>query len=152
VAYKYSSAKGHQQMLKRYGIILAVIFAITLITTSCSNNQQLRPPGSTSVGGARIETALEANDNLVITESQTTFEKNQQFYFYFNNNRSFQSEQLTVQLIDNRNERILAESDYEVNPDQYELTDKIWFGSEGMFTIVVKVDGEVRATREVIIE
>ncbi len=139
-------------MLKRYGIILAVIFAITLITTSCSNNQQLRPPGSTSVGGARIETALEANDNLVITESQTTFEKNQQFYFYFNNNRSFQSEQLTVQLIDNRNERILAESDYEVNPDQYELTDKIWFGSEGMFTIVVKVDGEVRATREVIIE
>lgn len=139
-------------MLKRYGIIMAVIFTIALITISCSNNQQLRPPGSTSVGGARIETALEANDNLVITESQTTFETNQQFYFYFNNNRSFQSEQLTVQLIDNRNERILAESDYEVNPDQYELTDKIWFGSEGMFTIVVKVDGEVRATREVIIE
>ncbi len=139
-------------MLKRYGIILAVIFAITLITSSCSNNQQLRPPGSTSVGGARIETALEVNDNLAITESQTTFETNQQFYFYFNNNRSFQTDQLTVQLIDNRNDRILAESDYEVDPDQYELTDKIWFGSEGMFTIVVKVDGEVRATREVIIE
>ena len=43
----------------------------------------------------------------------------------------------------------MAESDYELNPDQYELTDKIWFGSEGMFTIVVKVDGEIRATREV---
>ncbi len=139
-------------MLKRYGLVLAVFFAITLITSSCSNNQQLRPPGSTSVGGARIETALEVNDNHVITESQTTFETNQHFYFYFNNNRSFQSDQLTVQLIDNRNDRVLAESDYEVNPDQYELTDKIWFGSEGMFTIVVKVDGEVRATREVIIE
>ncbi len=139
-------------MLKRYGIILVIIFAITLIATSCSNNQQLRPPGSTSVGGARIETALEVNDNLVITESQTNFEKNQQFYFYFNNNRPFESDQLTVQLVDNRDERILAESDYEVNPDQYEKTDRIWFGSEGMFTIVVKVDGEVRATREVIIE
>ncbi len=139
-------------MFRRYVLFLTVIYVIIMIGTSCSNSQQTRPPGSTSVGGATIKTALEINGDFETIESQTNFEPNQEFYFYFHNNLSFGSDQISVQLIDNNDEKILAETDYEVDPDNSQLYDRIWFGSRGMYTIVVKVDGEVRATREIIIE
>ncbi len=140
-------------MFKHYTILMIILFAIISFGISCSSNDaETRTPGSTSVGGANILTGPEVNEDLEITETQTSFEPNQEFYFHFHNNMPFNSELVTVQLVGNSDEKILAESDYEVDPEDAELTDKIWFGSRGMHTIIVMVDGETRATREVLIE
>ncbi len=139
-------------MIKQYSIIFAVVITIIFIGAACSNDEQPPPPAGTSVGGAQLETGLDIDDQWEIVFTQTTFQANEEFHFNFNNNTAFDSELVTVQLIGNSNEKVLAESDYEVDPDDYSVTDKIWFGSPGRYTIVVKVGGEVRATQEVIIE
>ncbi len=136
----------------RFFLIMTVFITIIVVITSCGNDEQIRPPGSTSVGGAVIKTTLELEDEFELIDLQTKFEPNQEFYFYFHNNLPFGSEQITIQLINNSDERILAEKNYDVNPDENKWYDKVWFGSRGMYTIAVKIDGEVRATREVIIE
>ncbi len=140
-------------MVKQYSLLTAILIALLLAVTSCGNDTEVtRTPGGTSVGGANITTGLEIDEDYVVTEPQTSFEPNQEFYFYFHNNLPFGSEEVTVQLIDNSDDQVLAENSYDVDPDAAELTDKIWFGSTGMFTIAAKVDGELRATREVLIE
>ncbi len=139
-------------MNRRFTLYMVVIIIIIIIITSCGNEVQTRPPGSTSVGGAVIKTTLELKDEFESIELQTNFDPNQEFYFYFHNNLPFGSEQITVQLISNSDDRILAETNYDVNPEEIEWYDKVWFGSRGMYTIAVKIDSEVRATREVVIE
>lgn len=138
-------------MIKHYSIFSALFITIFLVVAACGNDEQL-PPTGTSVGGSILETGLEVDEELNITSVQTTFMPNEVFYFHFHNNVVFDSERVTVQLIGNSNEKVLAESDYDVNPDEDSLTDKIWFGSPGRYTIAVKVGGEIRATQEVIVE
>lgn len=140
-------------MNKRNAIILTVTIAALLMLTSCNEEEeQMRTPGSTSVGGAVILTGVEIDDEWEIVEPQVYFSANEEFYFHFHNNMPFDTEQVAIQLIDNRNDEILAENNYEVNPEESLLVDMIWFGKEGMYTLKAIVDGEVRATREVLIE
>ncbi len=140
-------------MIKHYSIIGIAILAMIFICASCSSsNDSGRTPGSTSVGGANIQTGLEINDDYEVIEQQVYFKPNQEFYFHFHNNMPFDSEEVIVRLIANSSEKTLAESDYEVNPDSNQLTDKIWFGGTGMYTIIAIVGEDVRATREVMIE
>lgn len=140
-------------MIKRAVIILTAMIVTILMMTSCGEEEvQMRTPGSTSVGGAVILTGPEIDDEWEIIEPQVYFSPNEEFYFHFHNNLSFGTEEVTIQLVDNRNEEILAENVFEVDPEEKELIDMIWFGKEGMYTIKALVDEEIRATREVLIE
>ncbi|MGM0687971.1 MAG: hypothetical protein ACQESO_00130 [Bacillota bacterium] len=139
-------------MIKHYSILSALLIIVFLVLAACGNEEKQLPPTGTSVGGSVLETGLEIDQELLIISAQTTFMPNEIFYFYFYNNAVFGSGQVTVQLVENSNEKVLAQSNYEVDPDDDSLTDKIWFGSPGRYTIVVKVGGEIRATQEVIIE
>ncbi len=143
-------------MIKHF-LFVAVIITIIFIGAACGNegndvNTQELPPTGTSVGGALMETGPEIDDDWELVSVQDRFQAGEEFYFSFNNNMPFDSEQVTIQLIDNSSEKVLAESDYEVNPDHNSITDIIWFGSPGRYTIAAEVRGVVRATREVIIE
>ncbi len=140
-------------MIKKIVIILTAMIAVLLMMTSCNNEEeQMRTPGSTSVGGAVILTGSEIDDEWQIVEPQVYFSANEEFYFYFHNNLTFDTEQVTIQLIDNRDEEILAENVFAVDPEEKVLVDMVWFGKEGMYTIKALVDEEIRATREVLIE
>lgn len=139
--------------MRRAAIGLLIVIVTFLTMVSCNEEEeQMRTPGSTSVGGAAILTGLEVNDDWEIIEPQVYFSANEEFYFHFHNNMPFDTEQVAIQLIDNRNDEILAENNYEVNPEESLLVDMIWFGKEGMYTLKAIVDEEVRATREVLIE
>ena len=140
-------------MKKRAAIILTAMIIILLIMTSCEEEeQQMRTPGSTSAGGAVILTGPEIDDEWEIVEPQVYFSTSEEFYFYFHNNLAFDTDQVTIQLIDNRDEEILAENVFEVDPEEKVLVDMVWFGKEGMYTIKALVDEEIKATREVLIE
>ncbi len=140
-------------MIKRIALILTVIIAALLMLTSCGEEEkQMRTPGSTSVGGAVILTGTEIDDEWEIVEPQVYFSANEEFYFHFHNNLAFDTDQVIIQLIDNRDEEILAENVFAVDPEEKELVDMVWFGKEGMYTIKALVDEEIRATREVLIE
>ncbi len=140
-------------MIKKIVIGLTVVVIVLLTITSCGEeSQQMRTPGSTSVGGAVILTGLEVDDDWEIIEPQVYFSANEEFYFHFHNNMPFDTEQVTIQLINNRDEEILAENNYEVSPEESLLVDMVWFGKEGMYTLKAIVGEEVRATREVLIE
>lgn len=139
-------------MIKHYSILSVLLIMVFIVLIACGKDEEQLPPTGTSVGGSVLETGLEIDEELLITSVQTTFMPNEIFYFYFHNNVIFGTGQVTVQLIGNSNEKVLAQSIYEVDPDDDSLTDKIWFGSPGRYTIVVKVGSEIRATQEVIIE
>ncbi len=140
-------------MIKKIAMILTVMIAALLMLTSCGEQEvQMRTPGSTSVGGAVILTGTEIDDEWEIVEPQVYFSTNEEFYFHFHNNLAFETDQVIIQLIDNRDEEILAENVFAVDPEEKELVDMVWFGKEGMYTLKAIVDEEVRATREVLIE
>jgi hypothetical protein len=136
-------------MLKRYTLFLVIVLVIVLIGTSCSNDDE---PVDVSIDGALLETGLEIDENREIIETGSSFSANQDFYFYFHNNQPFGTDRVTVQLIDNRNSNVLAEHTYEVDPDEYTLTDGIFFGNSGSYAVSVLIHGQVRATRQVTIE
>ncbi len=135
-------------MQTRKIILMLLIILLPFFCLSCQDDL----PSNVSVDGAVVEVGLEVNDDLEIVTPQTTFQANEDFYFYFYNNQPFNTERLTVQLVDGRNEKVLAEHTYEVDPGQTSLTDGIFFGNPGKYLITVRIDGIVRATREVTIE
>ena len=140
-------------MIKRIALILTVMMVALLFIASCGEEEeQMRTPGSTSIGGAVILTGPEIDDEWEIVEPQVYFSANEEFYFHFHNNLAFETDQVTIRLVDNRDEEILAENVFAVDPEEKVLVDMVWFGKEGMYTIKALVDEEIRATREVLIE
>lgn len=137
-------------MLKRTLIIFVTVILFALVNVSCAEEES--PPVNTSAGGAVLETGLSVDENLVITDPGINFKSNEEFYFYFHNNEPFNAELVVVQLIESKSDRILAGNEYPVDPDASSITDMIWFGGTGKYKIVIYVAGQIRATREVIIE
>jgi hypothetical protein len=135
-------------MIWRQGINTALIVLVILFCFACTDDT----PANVSVDGAIIETGLEVDDEFRVLDPQTTFKANQDFYFYFFNNAVFNSDRLTVQLVDGNSDSVLAEHTYEVDPAETHLTDGIFFGSPGSYLITVRINGIVRAARTVTIE
>jgi len=135
-------------MIRRQGIITVVFILVIFFCVACSDDT----PANVSVDGAIIETGLEVDEDFRVVSPQTTFKANQDFYFYFFNNSIFDTDRLTVQLVDGKKNQVLAEHTYEVDPTETHLTDGIFFGSPGSYLITVRIDGIVRATRAVTIE
>jgi hypothetical protein len=137
-------------MFRRTLLILVTFTVFALVNISCAEDEP--PPVNTSVGGAVLETGLAVDENLVITDPGINFKSNEEFYFYFHNNEPFNAELVVVQLIESKSDRILAGNEYPVDPETSSITDMIWFGGTGKYKIVIYVAGQIRATREVIIE
>lgn len=137
-------------MLKRILLTFVTITILALVNISCAEEEP--PPIYTSAGGAVLETGLAVDENLVITDPGINFKSNEEFYFYFHNNEPFNAEWVIVQLIESKSDRILAGNEYPVEPEASSITDMIWFGGTGKYEIVIYVAGQIRATREVIIE
>lgn len=135
-------------MIWRQGINTALIVLVILFCVACTDDT----PANVSVDGAIIETGLEVDDEFRVLDPQATFKANQDFYFYFFNNAVFNSDRLTVQLVDGNSDSVLAEHTYEVDPAETNLTDGIFFGSPGSYLITVRINGIVRAARTVTIE
>ncbi|MBW6463481.1 MAG: hypothetical protein ACNA7Z_02335 [Dethiobacteria bacterium] len=135
-------------MIRRYSILTVIILVLFLFCISCSEDG----PVNVSVDGALVETGLEVDQDYRIVSTRTDFTAGQDFYFYFFNNQPFGSDRLTVQLVDGRNEKVLAEHTYEVDPLDESLTDGIYFDNTGTYYITVRIDGIVRASREVTIK
>lgn len=135
-------------MQNRKLVCLALLLALSFFCLSCQEEQ----PKNVSVDGAVVITGLEIDSDLNITNPQTTFKTNEDFYFYFHNNQPFNDNLLTVQLIEARTEKVLAEHTYEVDPEEHSLTDGIYFGSAGQFLVAVRLGGQVKAAQEVVIE
>ena len=137
-------------MLKRTLLIIVTVAVFLLVNVSCAEDEP--PPINTSEGGAVLETGLAVDENLAIIDPGINFKSNEEFYFYFHNNEPFNDERVVVQLIESKSDRILAESEYPVEPEANSITDMIWFGGKGKYKIVINISGQIRATREVIIE
>jgi len=139
-------------MIGRYIVIIAVAIFFILVGISCDEPKNEDPLINTAEGGSLLITGSTIDDNKEISQPETTFKANEDFYLYFNNNDQFSTDRVIVQLINSANDKILAESDYDVDPESNTITDMIWFGAPGIFKIAVIVDGQVRAIREVLIE
>ncbi len=137
-------------MLKRTLLVYVTVTLVALLNISCAEDEP--PPVNTSAGGAVLETGLTVDENLVVTDPVINFKSNEEFYFYFYNNEPFNAEWVVVQLIESKSDRILAGNEYSVEPEASSITDMIWFGGIGKYKIVIYVAGQIRATREVIIE
>jgi hypothetical protein len=135
-------------MIRRQGTITVLIILVIIFCVACSDDT----PANISVDGAIIETGLEVDEDFRVLTPQTIFKANEDFYFYFFNNAGFDSDRLTVQLVDATSDSVLAEHTYEVDPTETQLTDGIFFGSPGSYLITVRINGIVRATRTVTIE
>lgn len=140
-------------MLLRFAIIFFVIAVIgAVLFTGFFGEPVLRMPESTSVDGANIETGLELDENNKIVSISDTFRINQDFYIHFENNGPFEDERVTFQLIDTKNDQILAQDHYDVESEDHHLYSIIYFSSPGLYRIVALVGNQIRATREVVIE
>jgi hypothetical protein len=140
-------------MLMRFALIFIVIAIIAAVFISgVFDPAELIVPESTSVDGAMIRTGLELNDENQIIIVDEIFEANQDFYIHFDNNGAFNSEQVIFQLVDTKNDKILAQENYEVSEEESELYSLVFFSSPGLYRIVALVGEEIRATREVIIK
>lgn len=148
----FVSIKGDKCMTGRYIMIIAVIIMFIFVGISCDEQKNEDPLINTAEGGSLLITGTTIDDNKEINQPETTFKANEDFYLYFNNNDQFSTDRVIVQLINSANDKVLAESDYDVEPESNTITDMIWFGSSGRYQIKVIVDGEVRAVREVIVE
>jgi hypothetical protein len=137
-------------MFKKTLLIFVTVAVFALVNISCAADEP--PPVNTSAGGAVLETGLTVDENMVITDPGIHFKSNEEFYFYFHNNESFNADWVVVQLIESKSDRILAGNEYPVEPEANSITDMIWFGGTGKYKIVIYVAGQIRATREVIIE
>lgn len=134
-------------MIKRYSMVMVIFLILFLFCISCSEEG----PVNVSVDGAVVETGLEVDDDYRIVSPQTDFTAGEDFYFYYFNNQPFGSDRLTVQLVDGRNEKVIAEHTYDVDPLDESLTDVIFFGNAGAYYVTVRIDGIVRASSEVTI-
>lgn len=140
-------------MLIRFASIFIVIAIIAaVIVTGIFEEPELPTPESTSIDGAVIETGLQLDDNNKILSLGDTFTINQDFYIHFDNNGAFEQEQVTFQLIDTKNDEILAQENYDVDIEDTEVYSIVYFSSPGLYRIVALVGGQVRATSEVIIK
>ncbi len=140
-------------MLIRFASIFIVIAIIAaVIVTGIFEEPELPTPESTSIDGAVIETGLQLDDNNKILSLGDTFTINQDFYIHFDNNGAFEQEQVTFQLIDTKNDQILAQENYDVDIEDTEVYSIVYFSSPGLYRIVALVGGQVRATSEVIIK
>lgn len=131
--------------------LIVIVLVITLLILAGIYYKQ-DPLINTAYGGAILLTASTVNENMEIDIPETTFKNSEDFYFYFNNNGPFDVDRITVQLINSKTGKVLAESDYAVDPQEDALHDMIYFSGSGRFKITVFIDDEVRAIREVIIE
>ena len=140
-------------MLIRFASIFIVIAIIAaVIVTGIFEEPELTTPESTYIDGAVIETGLQLDDNNKILSLGDTFTINQDFYIHFDNNGAFEQEQVTFQLIDTKNDEILAQENYDVDIEDTEVYSIVYFSSPGLYRIVALVGGQVRATSEVIIK
>ena len=140
-------------MVMRFALIVLILAIIAaVILSGFLINKEVPIPQSTSVEGAVIITGLELDENNQILNPGDTFKPNQDFYIYFNNNDSFGFDQVTFQLLDTENDKILAQEVYDVNIEENELYSLVYFGSPGLFRILALVGGQTRATREVLIK
>ncbi len=140
-------------MLMRFVIILFVIAIIAAVVfTGFLKETEIRIPESISVDGAIIVTGLELDEKNIIVTFSDTFKVNQDFYIHFENNRPFESELVTFQLINTKNDQILAQEIYDVETEDHDLYSLVFFNNPGLYRIVAIVGGEIRATREVVIE
>lgn len=138
-------------------IRLALIFAVmaiiaAVIYTGTLEDDRLPAPGSTSVDGAVIETGMALDEFNQILAAADTFKANQDFYIHFDNNGPFNHEQVVFKLIDTKNDKILAQENLTVKPEEEDIHSLVFFNNPGLYRIVAFVGGEVRATREVVIE
>jgi len=141
--------------LKRFCILLSVLVLVLLFGAACEEEEVVEeePLESSSVGGAELETGYDFDeDELEITDVQTTFEPNRDFYFMFINNQPIGDDSVVVELIDSADDQVLAEEDYDTEEETEKVYDKIWFSRPGRYKIVVHVGDEERAMQEVIIE
>jgi len=140
-------------MVMRFALIVLILAIIAaVILSGFLINEAVPIPQSTSVEGAVIITGLELDENNQILNPGDTFKPNQDFYIYFNNNDSFGFDQVTFQLLDTENDKILAQEVYDVDIEENELYSLVYFGSPGLFRILALVGGQIRATREVLIK
>lgn len=131
-------------MMKKYLLSISLMIIAALVLTSCTT--------STSVGGASIETGSAIDSDFEIVSPSSTFPPGEEFYFSFFNYDDFNSNIVTLRLTDTSNDEIMLEYEYDVNPEWNIMADAIWFSDPGKYKISLIINGQVRATQEVIIE
>jgi len=140
-------------MLMRFALIFFVAaIIVAVVFTEFFGETELRTPESTSVDGAIIETGLELDESNAIVSFSDIFKINQDFYIHFENNGPFEQDRVTFQLIDTKDDQILAQENFNVETEAHDLYSRVFFSSPGLYRIVAIVGDQIRATREVIIE
>lgn len=108
-------------------------------------------PTNTNEEGAFLETGLEIDESMRIVSQRVNFRPDEKFYFCYYNNRIFGTDEITLLLIDNRFDVVIAEEIYTVDPESYDLSGQAWVGNPGRYRLAVKVEDQIRATLEIII-
>lgn len=134
-------------MVRKLSIVI-VMLALILVGVGCDNTTT-----SSSVGGASLVFGLEINEStLEIAQPSTTFAPKQEIYYVFNNNQAFGSNQLTIQLVNAADDKVLLEQSYDVGADNSIYANTVGFNNPGKYKVKMLIDGKTRAQQELIIE
>jgi hypothetical protein len=134
-------------MKKKLGV-LVLLLAFALVMVGCDNTTT-----SSSVGGASLVFGLELDQStLEIAQPATTFAPQQEIYYVFNNNQAFGSNQLTIQLVNAADDKVLLEQSYDVGADNSLYANTVGFNNPGKYKVKMLIDGKTRAQQELIIE
>jgi hypothetical protein len=136
-------------MFKKKVLITVLLLMAILFVASCSSEDIVK---SSSVGGSVLELGYELDDNMDVVSSETNFKAGEDFYFTFFNNEPVGDNVITVELIHSESGEVLADGEYNLDPEFNYLYDVIYFSNPGKYKVSITVGDEVRATQEVIIE
>ncbi|MDY6826685.1 MAG: hypothetical protein SVV67_05845 [Bacillota bacterium] len=136
-------------MFKKAVLVILLLIMIILFGASCSSEDIVK---SSSVGGSVLELGYEIDENMDIVSPQTNFKAGEDFYFNFFNNEPFNGNRVMVELIHSESGEVLANKEYDLDPEFNYIYDPIFFSDPGKYKVSIKVGDEVRATQEVIIE
>ena len=134
-------------MKKKLGV-LVLLLAFELVTVGCDPTTT-----SSSKGGASLVFGLELDEaTLEIAQPSTTFAPKQEIYYVFNKNHAFGSNQLTIQLVNAADDKVLLEQSYDVGADNSIYANTVGFNDPGKYKVKMLIDGKTRAQQELIIE
>ncbi len=134
-------------MRGRYALLILALLILSLFITGCQGGVT-----GTSVGGADIEMGLDVDDDLNIVSPQTTFSAGEVFYVAFDNNASFEAEQILMVIEESGSENVVLEEPLEVDPMWDMLAIDVMLPDPARYKISFIVEDTVRATQEVIVE
>lgn len=127
-------------------IVVAILLCVlTLTLIGCESTT------SYSTGGASLTFSTQRDDKtLELKDPGTTFKAGQEFYFVFNNNGPFNSNEIKVELLDTNGKSMVSQA-YTVKQDSTMYSNTMGFDKPGKYQMKAYINDKVVAKQDLII-